>query len=152
MTETILYLCFLLFSVLQRHFTQHVSLTFLSVATAIASPSHRRLKITISLFLVELLVFKEDCFCFVTTEKTKLVSLHNKLIVYLIYTDRWVSKWLVAESTSFDMIMLSVLNQGYLNSLVKTILHWELFLFSYFKIWLQFRLESERLLVFTIFL
>ena len=108
----------------------HVSLTFLSVATAIASPSHRRLKITISLFLVELLVFEEDCFCFTTTEKTKLVSLHNKLVVYLIYTDRWVSKWLVAESTTFDMIMLSVLNQGYLNSLEKIILNWELFVFQ----------------------
>lgn len=65
-----------------------------------------------------------------TTEKTNLVSLHNKLMVYLIYTDRWVSKWLVAESTSFDMIMLSVLNQGYLNSLEKIILNWELFLFQ----------------------
>lgn len=65
-----------------------------------------------------------------TTEKTKPVSLHNKLMVYLIYTDRWVSKWLVAESTSFDMIMLSVLNQGYLNSLEKIILNWELFLFQ----------------------
>lgn len=65
-----------------------------------------------------------------TTEKTKLVSLRNKLIVYLIYTDRWVSKWLVAESTSFDMIMLSVLNQGYLNSLEKIIPNWELFLFQ----------------------
>lgn len=80
--------------------------------------------------MVELLVFKEDCFCFVTTEKTKLVSLHNKLMVYLIYTDRWVSKWLVAESTTFDMIMLSVLNQGYLNSLEKIILNWELFVFQ----------------------
>ena len=58
------------------------------------------------------------------------VSLHNKLMVYLIYTDRWVSKWLVAESTTFDMIMLSVLNQGYLNSLEKIILNWELFLFQ----------------------
>ena len=65
-----------------------------------------------------------------TTEKTNLVSLHNKLMVYLIYTDRWVSKWLVAESTTFDMIMLSVLNQGYLNSLEKIILNWELFLFQ----------------------
>ena len=65
-----------------------------------------------------------------TTEKTNLVSLHNKLMVYLIYTDRWVSKLLVAESTSFDMIMLSVLNQGYLNSLEKIILNWELFLFQ----------------------
>ena len=65
-----------------------------------------------------------------TTEKTKLVSLHNKFVVYLIYTDRWVSKWLVAESTSFDMIMLSVLNQGYLNCLEKKILNWELFLFQ----------------------
>lgn len=65
-----------------------------------------------------------------TTEKTKLVSLHNRLMVYLIYTDRWVSKWLVAESTSFDMIMLSVLNQGYLDSLEKIILNWELFLFQ----------------------
>lgn len=65
-----------------------------------------------------------------TAEKTKLVSLHNKLVVYLIYTDRWVSKWLVAESTNFDMIMLSVLNQGYLNSLEKKILNWELFLFQ----------------------
>lgn len=65
-----------------------------------------------------------------TTEKTKPVSLHNKLMVYLIYTDRWVSKWLVAESTTFDMIMLSVLNQGYLNSLEKIILNWELFLFQ----------------------
>lgn len=65
-----------------------------------------------------------------TTEKTKPVSLHNKLMVYLIYTDRWVSKWLVAESTTFDMIMLSVLNQGYLNSLEKKILNWELFLFQ----------------------
>lgn len=65
-----------------------------------------------------------------TTEKTKLVSLHNKFVVYLIYTDRWVSKWLVAESTTFDMIMLSVLNQGYLNSLEKIILNWELFLFQ----------------------
>ena len=65
-----------------------------------------------------------------TTEKTNLVSLHNKLMVYLIYTDRWVSKWLVAESTSFDMLMLSVLNQGYLNSLEKIILNWELFLFQ----------------------
>ena len=65
-----------------------------------------------------------------TTEKTKPVSLHNKLMVYLIYTDRWVSKWLVAGSTSFDMIMLSVLNQGYLNSLEKIILNWELFLFQ----------------------
>ena len=80
--------------------------------------------------MVELLVFKEDCFCFVTTEKIKPVSLHNKLVVYLIYTDRWVSKWLVAESTTFDMIMLSVLNQGYLNSLEKKILNWELFLFQ----------------------
>lgn len=51
-------------------------------------------------------------------------------MVYLIYTDRWVSKWLVAGSTSFDMIMLSVLNQGYLNSLEKIILNWELFLFQ----------------------
>ena len=65
-----------------------------------------------------------------TTEKTKLVSLHNKLMVYLIYTERWVSKWLVAESTTFDMIMLSVLNQGYLNCLEKKILNWELFLFQ----------------------
>lgn len=65
-----------------------------------------------------------------TTEKTKLVSLHNKLMVYLIYTDRWVSKWLVAGSTGFDMIMLSVLNQGYLNSLEKIILNWELFVFQ----------------------
>ena len=65
-----------------------------------------------------------------TTEKTKPVSLHNKLMVYLIYTDRWVSKWLVTESTTFDMIMLSVLNQGYLNSLEKIILNWELFLFQ----------------------
>ena len=65
-----------------------------------------------------------------TTEKTKPVSLHNKLMVYLIYTERWVSKWLVAESTTFDMIMLSVLNQGYLNSLEKKILNWELFLFQ----------------------
>lgn len=65
-----------------------------------------------------------------TTEKIKPVSLHNKLVVYLIYTDRWVSKWLVAESTTFDMIMLSVLNQGYLNSLEKKILNWELFLFQ----------------------
>lgn len=51
-------------------------------------------------------------------------------MVYLMYTDRWVSKWLVAESTSYDMIMLSVLNQGYLNSLEKIILNWELFLFQ----------------------
>lgn len=51
-------------------------------------------------------------------------------MVYLIYTDRWVSKWLVAGSTSFDMIMLSVLNQGYLNSLEKIILNWELFVFQ----------------------
>lgn len=65
-----------------------------------------------------------------TTEKIKPVSLHNKLVVYLIYTDRWVSKWLVAGSTSFDMIMLSVLNQGYLNSLEKIILNWELFVFQ----------------------
>lgn len=65
-----------------------------------------------------------------TTEKTKPVSLHNKLMVYLIYTERWVSKWLVAESTTFDMIMLSVLNQGYLNCLEKKILNWELFLFQ----------------------
>ena len=51
-------------------------------------------------------------------------------MVYLMYTDRWVSKWLVAKSTSYDMIMLSVLNQGYLNSLEKIILNWELFLFQ----------------------
>lgn len=51
-------------------------------------------------------------------------------MVYLMYTDRWVSKWLVAESTSYDMIMLSVLNQGYLNSLEKIILNWKLFLFQ----------------------
>lgn len=63
-----------------------------------------------------------------TTEKTKPVSLHNKLMVYLMYTDRWVSKWLVAESTSYDMIMLSVLNQGYLNSLEKIILNFGTFL------------------------
>ena len=84
-----------------------------------------------------------------TTEKTKLVSLHNKLVVYLIYTDRWVSKWLVAESTSFDMIMFSVLNQGYLNSLEKIILNWELFLFQNM---IAIQAGSERLLVFTIFL
>lgn len=51
-------------------------------------------------------------------------------MVYLMYTDRWVSKWLMAESTSYDMIMLSVLNQGYLNSLEKIILNWKLFLFQ----------------------
>lgn len=51
-------------------------------------------------------------------------------MVYLMYTDHWVSKWLVAESTSYDMIMLSVLNQGYLNSLEKIILNWKLFLFQ----------------------
>lgn len=49
-------------------------------------------------------------------------------MVYLMYTDRWVSKWLVAESTSYDMIMLSVLNQGYLNSLEKIILNFGTFL------------------------